>query len=159
MIIKQLIDEDFVNYKKPSMFIGFPSCDWKCEKECGQRVCQNSTLATSPSFNIHTEDVIQRYLANPITSSIVIGGLEPFDDFFQLKYLIHVLRNQYLCKDDFVIYTGYYHDEIINKIKELKQYSNIIVKFGRFIPDRENRYDEILGVILMSDNQYAMKIS
>ena len=43
MIIKQLVDEDFVNYKKPSMFIGFPTCDWKCERECGhQGLCQNS---------------------------------------------------------------------------------------------------------------------
>ena len=33
MIIKQLIDEDFVNYKVPSMFIAFPRCTFKCEKE------------------------------------------------------------------------------------------------------------------------------
>ena len=40
MRIKFLVDEDFVNYKKPSMFIGFPNCTWKCEKECGQKMCQ-----------------------------------------------------------------------------------------------------------------------
>ena len=34
--------EDFTNYKKPSMYIAFPSCTFKCEGECGQKICQNS---------------------------------------------------------------------------------------------------------------------
>ena len=29
MIVKGIIDEDFVNYKKPSMVIEFPYCDLK----------------------------------------------------------------------------------------------------------------------------------
>ena len=33
MRLKALIDEDFTNYKKPSMFIGTISCNWKCCKE------------------------------------------------------------------------------------------------------------------------------
>ena len=47
MKIKGIIAEDFVNYKKPSMFIGFPTCTWKCEKECGIEMCQNKGLAHS----------------------------------------------------------------------------------------------------------------
>ena len=35
---------------------------------------------------------------------------------------------------------------------------NIIVKFGRYIPDTDQRYDEVLGVILASDNQYAERL-
>ena len=132
MIIKQLIDEDFVNYSKPSMFIGFPSCTWKCEKECGKRVCQNSALATSPNININIQDLINRYMANPITKSIVIGGLEPFDDWHDLKDLVSLLRTKTL--DDIVIYTGYKEEEIKNRILYLGAYRNIIVKFGRFIP-------------------------
>ena len=30
MRIKGLTDEDFVNYKYPSMFIAVGNCDWKC---------------------------------------------------------------------------------------------------------------------------------
>ena len=52
MIVKNILDEDFVNYKKPSMLIAFPSCSFKCERDCGKRVCQNSTLAVSPSHNV-----------------------------------------------------------------------------------------------------------
>lgn len=159
MIVKQLIDEDFVNYKKPSMFIGFPNCSWKCEKECGERVCQNGTLATSPNIVVDIEGIVRRYLKNPITSAIVIGGLEPFDDYEQLYAFIHTLREIYKNNDDIVIYTGYYPYEIQNRIEDLKDYTNIIIKFGRFIPDEETRYDEILGVVLASVNQYAIKIS
>ena len=38
-----------------------------------------------------------------------------------------------------------------NKIKSY----GIIVKFGRFRPNQEPHYDEVLGVNLISDNQYA----
>jgi len=157
MIIKQLLDEDFVNYYKPSMFIGFPICSWKCEKECGERVCQNSALATSPNININVHDLVNRYITNPITKSIVVGGLEPFDSWRDLKDLVSLLRTKTL--DDIVIYTGYKEEEIKNQLQYLRAYRNIIVKFGRFIPNQESHYDEVLGVNLASSNQYARRIS
>lgn len=35
MIVKEIIIEDFLQYKKPCMFILMPYCSFKCEKECG----------------------------------------------------------------------------------------------------------------------------
>lgn len=159
MIIKGLIDEDFVNYKKPSMVIMFPSCSWKCEKECGQRVCQNGVLAVNPNIDISSELIVERYVANPITKAIVLGGLEPLDSFGDLLYLIHVIRVEFACNDDIVIYTGYREDEIERELDILASYENIIVKFGRYIPNRPSHFDEVLGVNLASENQYAVKIS
>lgn len=157
MIIKQLIDEDFVNYKVPSMFIAFPRCTFKCEKECGKRVCQNGVLATSPNINIDMDEIIERYMSNFITEAIVIAGLEPFDSFDQLFDFISKLR----CRtdDDIIIYTGYYKEEISEQINQIKYMDNIIIKFGRYIPDQQPHYDEVLGVYLASDNQYAERIS
>lgn len=157
MIIKQLLDEDFVNYKKPSMFIGFPSCSWKCDKECGMQVCQNNALATSQIKNIGFKTIVNRYINNPITSSVVCGGLEPFDTWDDLYCLVTYLRLS--TQDDIVIYTGYYKEEIEVYINELKVFPNIIIKFGRYIPGCEKHYDEVLGVYLASDNQYAERIS
>lgn len=157
MIIKQLLDEDFVNYKKPSMFIGFPLCSWKCDKECGMQVCQNSALASSPIKNIGFKTIVNRYINNPITSSVVCGGLEPFDTWYDLYGLVTYLRVS--TQDDIVIYTGYYKEEIELYIDELKVFPNIIIKFGRYIPDCEKHYDEVLGIYLASDNQYAERIS
>lgn len=157
MIIKQLIDEDFTNYKKPSMFIGFPSCNWKCEKDCGMRVCQNSALAESSDIQIEINELVDRYVSNPITKAVVCGGLEPFNSWRDLKQLISLLRTQTL--DDIVIYTGYEEDEIKNQIQYLRPYRNIVIKFGRFIPNQQPHYDETLGVKLASDNQHARRIS
>lgn len=157
MIIKQLLDEDFVNYKKPSMFIGFPSCSWKCDKECGMQVCQNGALATSQIKNIGFKTIVNRYINNPITSSVVCGGLEPFDTWDDLYWLVTYLRVS--TQDDIVIYTGYYKEEIEVYIDELKVFPNIIIKFGRYIPGCEKHYDEVLGIYLASDNQYAERIS
>lgn len=155
--VKNIKYEDFVNYKKPSMFIAFPNCDFKCEKECGKQVCQNSTLAKAPNIKIEMCKIIKSYIDNPITSSIVIGGLEPFYDFDQLAYMIDCFRD--ITNDDIVIYTGYYKDEIKDYIKQLKSYKNIIIKFGRFIPNQEKHFDKILGVYLASKNQFAERIS
>lgn len=157
MIIKQLLDEDFVNYKKPSMFISFPSCSWKCDKECGKQVCQNGALATAINIEVDTEKIINRYINNNLTKAIVIGGLEPFDTYPQLFEFIALLRLK--TDDDVVIYTGYYKKEIKKFIDGLSQFKNIIIKFGRFIPDREKHFDEVLGIYLASDNQYAERVS
>lgn len=155
--IKGLVDEDFIQYKKPSMFIIFPFCNFKCDKEAGCAICQNSALAHEPKFDMPIIDIIKRYIDNPITKALVFGGLEPFDNRGQLFWFIRELR-EYI-QDDIVIYTGYTEDELQEEIQIYKQFPNIIIKFGRFIPNQEKHYDEVLGVELASPNQYARRIS
>jgi hypothetical protein len=87
----------------------------------------------------------------------VLGGLEPFDSWDDLFKLIRAIRSQ--TDDDIVIYTGYNKNEIINKTALLLPFENIIIKYGRFIPNQEPHYDDVLGVYLQSDNQYAERIS
>lgn len=159
MLIKGLIDEDFVNYKAPSMFICTNTCTFKCDKESGTSCCQNSSLAHQPTIDIPDNKVIQRYLNNPITKAIVIAGLEPFDQFSEVESFIEKLRNDYHCGDTVVIYTGYYLEEISAKVNKLRRFPKIIIKYGRFIPDKEKHYDDVLGVYLASPNQYAEVIS
>ena len=115
-------------------------------------------IAKEKNKNISDEKIFEKYISNPITKAIVIGGLEPFDQFEELHNLIHYFRKNN-CEDEFVIYTGYYPEEIEGYVYFLKMFKNIIIKFGRYIPNRNNRYDEILGVTLASDNQFARKIS
>ena len=158
MIIKNLIDEDFSNYKECAMFIGFPHCTFKCEKDCGCiGMCQNSELVMSPDIDISYSNIVNRYINNPLSRAIVFGGLEPFDDFEDLLTLVQFFRME--TDDDIIIYTGYYADEIVEQIRKIKKYKNIIIKFGRFIPNQESRYDDVLGVNLASKNQYATRIS
>ena len=162
MKIKGIIDEDFVNYKKPSMTIMFPYCDFKCDKASGRTVCQNSSLAKEPNIEVSIESLIERYLKNNITSAIVMQVLEPLNSWVDLFYFIICLREMYKCDDDIVIYTGYEEDnDIVQKcLKNIWKYidvKNIIVKYGRFIPDQDPHYDEVLGVNLASDNQYAKR--
>ena len=153
MKIKGLISEDFVNYKKPAMTIMFPCCNFKC----GTEYCQNSPLATTENMELDISDIVIRYLNNPITESVVMQGLEPFDSWNDLIELVDCLRRS--TNDDIVIYTGYNKEEIINKVCLLSNYKNIIIKYGRYIPNQEKHYDEVLGVYLASSNQYAERIS
>lgn len=157
MKLKYLIYEDFINYKKPSMFLGTTFCTFKCEKECGIKMCQNSDLIKGNTITVKNEILIKKYLDNPITESVVIGGLEPLDTFEDTLKFIDDFRKE--SNDDIVIYTGYKEEEIVNKIEILKQYKNIIVKFGRYIPNLDGHIDDVLGVKLASPNQYAKIIS
>ncbi len=159
MKVKGIIYEDFVNYKKCSMTIIMPYCSFKCDKECGYPVCQNSKLANDPNIDISIDKIIDQYIDNPITHSIVFQGLEPFDSWDDLEQFIYRFRIVYACIDDVVIYTGYNKEEIKDKVGLLGCFTNIIIKFGRFIPNQDSHYDEILGVKLASNNQYAEKIN
>lgn len=165
MIVKGILFEDFVNYKKPVMYIAFPKCDFKCDKENGVQLCQNCSLARDPDIEVSNLSVIERYLSNPFTHGVVIGGLEPFDTPEQLLSFVKAFREQ--TSEPIVIYTGYTEYEIetgnfynkdydLNKNiwETIKDYG-VIIKFGRFRPNQEKHYDEVLGVYLASDNQYA----
>ena len=157
MKIKYIIDENFQDYKKPSMMLATCCCDWKCLKELNLdiSICQNSQIAQQKNIEVSIENIINRYLNNPITQAVVIGGLEPMLQYEEILEFVKQFR-QY-SNDDIVIYTGYYPEEIQDKIKELIQYKNIIIKFGRYIPNKDKRFDEVLGVWLASDNQFAVK--
>lgn len=157
MKIKGIIDEDTVNYKKICMTIEFQRCSFKCDKECGQPVCQNGALANSPDISISIDRLVERYVNNPITEAIVYQGLEPLDTWEDVLELTNAFRQQ--TDDDIVIYTGYTKCEIRDKVEELKKYKNIVMKYGRYVPNEKTHYDKVLGVDLASDNQFAEKIS
>ena len=156
MIVKDIVYEDFLQYKKPSMFIICPYCSFKCDIENGTQLCQNWPLAKQPNIDIDNEKIISNYLQNPITKSIVFGGLEPMDSFQEIYDLIYLFRQN--CNDDVVIYTGYNEDESVDKYERLKDFKNVIIKFGRYKPNEQPHYDDVLGIELASSNQYAKQI-
>lgn len=153
MKLKGLVDYDICNYRLPSMFLIFPYCSFKCDKEYGKPICQNSALAHEPMVEIETAVIIHRYLDNPLTHAVVCGGLEPFDSKEELYWFIGLLRSY--CDDEVVIYTGYTEEELAAEIPILQKFDNIIVKFGRFIPNSPHTFDAVLEMELASSNQYA----
>jgi pyruvate-formate lyase-activating enzyme len=159
MRLKQIIDENFQDYKKPSMLLATCYCDWKCLKEQNLdiSICQNSDLAKQKNIDISVGNIINRYINNPITKAIIIGGLEPMLQFDEVIEFVKKFRN--VSDDDIIIFTGYYPEEINEQIKELVKYKNIIIKFGRYRHKSNKKYDEVLGVWLVSDNQFTKKIS
>ena len=158
--LKGVIMEDFVNYAKPSIFLITCQCDWKCchEANIPISICQNEPIIRQPTKEFLISSVYKAYIENEITKAIVVGGLEPFMQFNEILSLLKYFRENN-CWDDFVIYTGYYKEEIVDKILLLSKYKNIIIKYGRYIPCQEKHYDKILGVSLASENQYAERIS
>lgn len=159
MRVKNILYEDFTNYKKPCMFIGTITCTFKCCIESGldASICQNSELASACIKDVSNKQIIDTYMKNCITHSIVFGGLEPMLQIDEIIEFIKEFRK--VSFDDVIIYTGYYKEEITDEINKLKEFDNIIIKYGRFIPNKKSRYDDVLGITLVSDNQYAEKIS
>ena len=159
MLVKNIVEEDFVNYKVPSMFIATCFCDWKCciEQNLDISICQNASISKQRNILISDSEIYERYISNPITKAVVIGGLEPMMQFEEIYDLIKCFRDNN-CKDMFVIYTGYNGNEILNQIDRLKKFENIILKIGRYRPNNKSHYDDILGINLVSDNQKGVII-
>jgi hypothetical protein len=65
---------------------------------------------------------------------------------------------QSCCYDTVVIYTGYTEPEIAGLLPSLRDLGNVIIKFGRYMPGQQPHLDDVLGVKLASDNQYAMAL-
>lgn len=153
MKIKGLTDINFTDYKLPSLYIATPYCSFKCDKECGRAVCQNSALATEPVLSISNTTLIQIYQANPITQAFVFGGLEPLDssDLFDTIIELQVRAKPRRV----VIYTGYTEAEVLAEHSQILSLSNLVIKYGRFVPDQPTHFDPVLGVNLASPNQYA----
>lgn len=142
------------------MLIGAASCDWKCCKDAGKsfELCQNSIWHSFPTAYVNDMLLCAEYLSNPITSAVVFAGLEPMLQFQEVIHFISILRENFKCDDEIVIYTGYNKDEILDKITTLSLYKNIIMKYGRYVPDQSSHYDDVLGVYLASNNQYAERL-
>ena len=160
MKVVNLIEESFTEYKRAHMLVGFPFCTFKCDRENGNQVCQNWELSKAKTVDVDPEDIVARYLSNDLTEAVVFAGLEPFDSFDDMLALVKAFRAQ--TADPIVIYTGYNEDESTTmeyRLLCLKEYTDIIVKFGRYRPGQKKHYDEVLGVELASDNQYGKKIS
>ncbi len=160
MRVKGIIEEDFANYKVPSMFINTCFCDFKCctELDMDIGVCQNAPLAQSPIKEISDDVIYKHFESNPITKAVVVGGMEPMMQIDEIISLISLFR-QNGDWSTFVVYTGYYPQEIENELALLRPLGNIVVKFGRFIPNKPSRHDDVLGINLSSDNQFAERIS
>lgn len=148
MRLTGIIDEDFVNYRLPSMFLSVSKCNNTCTG------CQNQHLKSAKAIEVDNNSIAARYMGNPLTKAIVFGGLEPFDSFDELCVCYEVLR--LYTNDTIVIYTGYNENELRTFVKELIKFGgHLIIKYGQYIKDQETHKDEILGVKLASDNQYA----
>ena len=107
--------------------------------------------------------IITLYMNNPLSEAVVCGGLEPLDSLDEL--IPFIMEFRYYSPDPIVIYTGYTEEEVEQMeylgsklLKLLSHYENIIIKFGRYVPNQEKHFDEILGVELASPNQYAKVI-
>ena len=160
MRVRKLLTERFQDYKVPSMYLAACFCDWKC---CPDKpyVCQNNPVVRLPVTDIPDDEILDAYLSDPITEAIVIAGLEPL---LQAREVCSLIRQAVKrgIKTTFVIYTGYTKDEVrcisfFDDLKDTGYRKNVqmIVKYGRYVPDQQPHFDEVLGVELASDNQYA----
>ena len=107
--------------------------------------------------------IITLYMNDPLSEAVVCGGLEPLDSLDEL--IPFIMEFRYYSPDPIVIYTGYTEEEVEQMeylgsklLNLLSHYENIIIKFGRYVPNQEKHFDEILGVELASPNQYAKVI-
>src|SRR5574344_1755351 len=159
MILKGITFEDFVNYKKPSMYLAFPKCTLKCEKKANcPGMCQNHTLLSEPDIDVNAIELVSTYMNDPLIESVVCAGMDPIDSLDDLCEFITAFRKR--TDEDIVIYTGYDKNEILPAVEQLRSIAKkkLIFKFGAYIAGQGPHYDKVLGIKLASANQYGEQI-
>ena len=162
MKVKNVIYEDYINYKRPAMFIASPMCDFKCCPE-EHKLCHNNPLINGKTIEVDTEELVNKFLHNKLTEAVIFSGLEPLYDnetISEMKEFIRLLREKEDTKHMVVIYTGYTEDEAKEKNSDLFNnplYRPMVVKFGRFKVNEVSYFNDVLGVTLSSSNQYAIE--
>lgn len=159
MKLKTIVEESFEYYREPVMLLAFPTCTFKCCREAGLPIttCQNEPWCRQPDYEYTNEEIIERYLTNSFVHGLCCGGFEPLDSFNELFSFLKDFRK--VTDDVCIVYTGYNPEEKEEEVKQLAQFKNVIIKYGRFCPGDKPHEDPVLGVTLASDNQYAIKIS
>ena len=153
MKLKGIIDCDFTNYKEPVMTLEFPRCDFKCDRLNGCKVCQNSQLAAEPDIDVSEYTLWDLYKSNPLTKGFCLQGLEPFDSEPSVLNFIDFIRAGMNISG--ILFEDNLNKDELQCLDIIQEYKNIIIKFGRYITGQQPHYDEVLGVNLASDNQYA----
>lgn len=163
MLLLDLKLDNVTDYCKPSILLVFPFCKGKCK---GCHNAQLQKLSASEYKTISPSDVIDMYNKNEMQKAIVMAGLEPLDSIIDVEFLIHSAVANANRDIDFVIYTGYTEEELVDNEYENKLLSafnkfpqdykgKLIIKVGRF--DEEQRvndyHSKILGVNLATSNQ------
>ena len=114
--------DDTTDYKDTSLLLVFPTCKGKCEG------CQNWKLFNVKSKQYLLKSILDLYNSMETHKAIICAGLEPFDSFVELKSLFEEVLK--LNKEtDFVIYTGYYKEEVTFLVNELV---TIFIKYNIF---------------------------
>lgn len=164
MLVKEIIAENFQDYKKISMFICANSCDGKCWREQGlsPAICQNDKILCQKTISIPNEEIVEMFMSNHVSEAIIFGGLEPLLQIEDVVDIIRILRDAG-DRSDVVVYTGYKLEEsptqnFIQRIRE-SNLPHVLLKVGRYIPNDIGKFDEILGVRLASQNQFGYIVS
>jgi hypothetical protein len=150
------------DYKLNALYIPIGvTCDFKCVKEAKAKglefmECHNHEFINKEKYEMSTDEVLTKIQGNPFIECIILSGLEPMDCFKSVSDFISEFREK--SDMEIVIFTGYYANEVTDKLKTLKRYDNITFKFGRYDPSAKPRYDEVGKVTLISGNQYFSKL-
>lgn len=144
------IKETFNDYKKVGMYVAFPQCSLNCKN------CQNAHLREVEPLEVSLDYLVKIILDNDLIDSVILSGMNPMDSFDDVMSLIREVRNK--SNIEIIIYTGMRESNLTNEIKKLKEFNNVIIKFGEYIPNSKEKFDEVLGINLASDNQYAKRI-
>jgi len=145
----------FNDYKKVGLYIATPFCNFKCVKEAKEKgvevTCHNGGLDYVSDMS--AQDVVEKHLSiNPFAECIILSGLDPIDNWVETKQFINDFRK--ITDMEIVLFTGYYPNEIMDKLVELEHHEDIMFKFGRFNPINKPRFDDLGGVKLSTGNQY-----
>jgi pyruvate-formate lyase-activating enzyme len=135
-------------------FVGALICAVSCSIGC--KDCFNESVKQEPNRCSYIPNILDEIQANPFNEGVILAGLEWSSQPKELIALVKEATKRHL---PIIIYTGYTSDQFIRRVPRIKEFPNVLIKYGSFNQNLRSFEHKEYGVNLASTNQHIQKIS
>ncbi|MCH4890037.1 radical SAM protein [Acidaminobacter sp. JC074] len=135
-------------------FVGALVCALDCNIGC--KGCFNQSLKEAPIFYKKADEVLDEIMSNPFNEGVILAGLEWS---LQPSELMAMIKSCASKNIPVIVYTGHKIETFLRRVPKIKNYPEVLIKYGAYDESKLSLTHEAYGVRLASTNQNIQSVA
>jgi len=135
-------------------FVGALVCALDCNIGC--KGCFNQSLKEAPIFYKKADEIMDEIMSNPFNEGVILAGLEWS---LQPTELLALVKSATVRNMPVIVYTGHDINTFLRRVPLIKQFTEVLVKYGAYDESKLSLTHEAYGIKLASTNQHIDSIA